>query len=739
MTLWSALRSMFRSGMFRVTGVASSKGSSARWIIGAISLGLALGASRPAYAQKKEQDRPNILFVIMDDVGIDQMAIFGYGGPNAPKTPNIDAIAGQGVRFRNMWGMPECSPSRAALMTGRYPLRTNIYQAIGPKDLANSQVSPYETTAPRLLKRKGYTSGLFGKFHLGGPENNPFGNGTPNSLGFDFFYGYTGGLPDSIDTTAGGVAPKGTYSCGYVDNATSGACYFPESRCADTTGGTIGGSIPGLACLEQGGIFVPSASCKGGSSPSLDFNLGNAYYVSPVVVNRRNGAVEQLPLSDPRSREYRTTLEVNAARDWIKRRPADRPWMATVSFSSDHTPLQPPPEQLQSASSGVAGAPMNCAQTVSQRALSNQMIEALDAELGRLLVQIGIAKRDDSGALVYNPKKSDTMIIIAGDNGSFGVTVKPPFDPSRAKGTSYQTGVWVPLIVAGPLVRKPGRDVEHMVNAVDVFQLFGEIAGIDARRAVPRAIDSSPLLPYLRNPDQSPIRRTNFAQFKQNIQIDPNGNGPCVLGTSCSQTPISKSVCEDNGGVWWGEGADDPTTTGIPAGGLKNCCEVNQFKSKNGQSVVFVLPGTEAMRDEQYKLVRSSALDYDAATDACVTKTTEEFFEINQAAPIPKLDTASSALPFDSLTSAQRQAYESLEAELDALLASQPPCPGDGNLDGVVNRKDLEGYRFMLRKSRRNLDGDSQRNSTVFDFNFDGLTDEADRQIIKDNLGRRCG
>ena len=81
---------------------------------------------------------PNIVFVVMDDVGIDQMASFGYGGATAPRMPNMDAVAKAGVRFRNTWSRPECSPGRAAFFVGRYPFRTNIYQAIGPNDLANA-------------------------------------------------------------------------------------------------------------------------------------------------------------------------------------------------------------------------------------------------------------------------------------------------------------------------------------------------------------------------------------------------------------------------------------------------------------------------------------------------------------------------------------------------------------------------------------------------------------------------
>jgi len=142
----------------------------------------------------------------MDDVGIDQMKIFGYGGATPPRTPNIDTIARGGVRFRNTWSMPECSPSRAMFFEGRFPFRTNILNVVTPEILANSQVSPFETTTPDVLKTKGYSSGLFGKFHLAGPDNNPFHEGVVRALGWDFFAGFLDGAPLNIDTTAGGVA-----------------------------------------------------------------------------------------------------------------------------------------------------------------------------------------------------------------------------------------------------------------------------------------------------------------------------------------------------------------------------------------------------------------------------------------------------------------------------------------------------------------------------------------------------
>lgn len=681
---------------------------------------------------------PNILFVIMDDVGVDQMPAMGYGGAVAPAMPNIDAIADRGIRFRNTWSMPECSPGRSALMTGRYPLRNNIYQAIGPNDLANSQIDPWEITASKLLATAGYTSAMFGKFHLAGPEHNQAGNGTPGELGWDYFYGWTGGLPGSIDTTAGGIAPPGTYSCGFVPDETQpngaygGACYVASAAgpsCTEIAGANADGDSAGLQCLTAGGVLVPGASCQAPPPAGLIFDRENAHYVSPLVVNR-DGAVEEADLRDPRGRGYRSTIEVNAAIDWIKSRSAtDTPWMATVSFSSAHTPLQPPPGRL--LPSGInrrLGA--DCSNAANQRLLSDAMIEAMDTELGRLLVETGIAKRAGDGSLLYDPATTDTMVIVVGDNGSFGSLVKAPFDPGRAKGTAYQTGVWVPLIVSGPLVADPGRDVEHMVNTTDVFRLFGEIAEIDVATAVPRGTDAAAVKPYLTDPAQPAIRDINFTQGGLNIQVNGGRNGPCVFfGNSCSHTPVSKTVCEDNGGVWWGTGADDPS---VLAPNLQQCWQVNQAiyandsANYNTNRIAMGATAYQAVRNAHYKLVINRALDYDIATDSGQEVETEEFYRIDQDKLAPRLDREGQNLLAGTLDADEQANYDTLKTRLNGLLASQVACPGDGNGDGAVDATDVASYTAIHA---------TWGQSSTYDFNFDGLTDALDLQIINDNLG----
>ncbi len=761
---------------------------------------LALLSSAPSHASNVNQKpkKPNILFVIMDDVGIDQMKSFGYGGvPGAsnpdqanqigPRMPNMDAIAAVGVRFRNTWSMPECSPGRSVMFTGRFPLRNNIMQAIGPRDLNNSHVATWEMTTPKLLKKADYTSGMFGKFHLGGPENNQYGDGAPVSLGWDYFYGWTAGLPGTIDTTAGGVGssggPNGTYSCGFVPKAgdlggaNQGACYIPNATstsCKPLSGTNADGDSVGLQCLTERGVLVPNEACQPFPPEAVEaaFSMHqNAQYVSPLVINRSR-QVEEVPLRDGRGRGFRATIEANAAIQWINQQSSSgHRWMATVSFSADHTPLQPPPGNLLSPETRalVAGilAPGGACTTTgvnnkNAQLMSNALTEGMDSEFGRLLVETGIAHRNNAGTLDYNPEASNTLIVIVGDNGSLGTTVKFPFDPSRSKATAYQTGAWVPLIVSGPMVMDPGRDVNSMVNVADLFELFGEVAGIDVHQAVPRHIDSHPLLPYLTNPMQTSLRHYNFTQGGFNIQKNGSHNPPCVVPFPpgnpkpptvpvdsrglCSQVPTSQSVCEDNYGVWWGPGAD-PGNTFPGFQGVNECWQVNQALFKQlgpaeyaKQAAVQLTEIYSGIRDDNYKIVKNHSLNYKPATDSPVPNDSVEFYQINEDPGLDvKIDLATNNLippcanietcNTGGLTEDQLHHWNALKQRLVSILASPPACLGDGNGDGVVNLLDIKDWAQIAV---------GWGGSSHYDFNFDGLTNIEDYDIIKAHLHASC-
>ncbi len=726
-------------------------------------LGTLLAAPHP-----KPPKTPNILFFIMDDVGIDQMQTFGYGGlpPAQPRTPNIDAIAQAGVRFRNTWSMPECSPSRAMFFEGRYPLRTNVFNAILALDLANSQVSPFETTTPQVLKKKGYDSALFGKFHLSGSDNNPFGNDVVHALGWDFFEGYLDGAPHPVDTTAGGVGAgspicvggsnpgascpngnecqdgglcnSGPYGCGFVPNTTDnpqygadqGACYFADGRTCTELSRSPAQSTPGRACLNQGGIFVPNQGCQASTPSNVNFKTQNAYYVSQLVINHGDGSSEDVPFTDRKARTYRSIVESDLAIQWIKQHNSKKPWMATVSYSSIHTPYQQPPTALLPTAS-VGTNSFNCAAEAQLRVLSNQMLESLDRELGRVMVETGLATRKADGALDYHPEATNTLVVIVGDNGTYGPGVKAPFDLNHAKGTPYQTGVWVPLIAAGPMVNAPGREVTAMINVADLFALFGEVAGIDVNKVAPKShtLDAVSMLPYLTNPTQKSLRTTNFTQTGINITANGQRPFPCVLTSldTCVQIFPQQQLCEFEGGTWYGPGNQD-----FPDG-LKSCCDVNNATKQD----YAILPDSAlAIRNDRFKLVQNEKPNCTTGKDDTVT----EFYEINESVPLPKIDRpdgqfannllTAPTLPPQGLNPEQLANFNSLYADLQALQNSEIACPGDGNLDKKVNGKDLVAWKFFQTLS--------EGQSSWYDLNFDGKTDATDKALIKQYLGTNC-
>src|SRR5579872_38487 len=119
-------------------------------------------AAASAAAQTNSSARkPNFVIFLADDLGCHDL---GALGATDLKTPNIDALADSGARFTNWYAAaPVCAPSRAALMTGRYPIRAGVP--------GNGQpLRPSERTIASLLKPAGYATGIFGKWHLGASD-----------------------------------------------------------------------------------------------------------------------------------------------------------------------------------------------------------------------------------------------------------------------------------------------------------------------------------------------------------------------------------------------------------------------------------------------------------------------------------------------------------------------------------------------------------------------------------------
>ncbi|MBO1114172.1 sulfatase-like hydrolase/transferase [Bordetella petrii] len=742
--------------------------------------------------------RPNILFIVLDDLGVDQMTSYGYGGAAPPRTPTLTAIAQAGVQFRNAWAMPDCTPTRATFFTGRYPSQNNVLNALVATDLANSAPSPYEMTLPKLLKTRGYTSALIGKMHLTGSDLNggfnlPYGYDSMWKLGWDYFDGFLDGAPYNVDTragltTKGADVDSGPYKCGFIpttgidaaNGADAGACYFANGSCTPLA---IGGDIttPGRSCMERGGILDPGQSCQASVPGYIDFTAQNGYYTGRWVKSTANGDGQVIPASDPSSRGYRSILETDRALEWAGQQPAGQPWMLTVGYSAIHTPLQVPPVSL--ISDGTPGrndnlvcSPLADAEStpvltaftdlVDAHLITNLMVEAVDRKIGDLLVGLGLARYNADGTLDYHPEKTNTLVVVVGDNGTYVNSVKftspGQFDPMRAKASPYQTGVWVPLLVAGPMVASPGREVPHMVGSVDLYRLFADVAGADVdQAAASRPLDAQPMLAYLTKAGQAGIRSTNFTEMGTNLRAVGSADDQyaCVIPAAnnvCTTLFPQKGVCLAQGGIWYGDNLSSETS-GVPATGYHNCCQVQAYRQALGEDTTFLPVATKAVTDGTYKLVRQTRNQCDPAMgtapdpaaysySATGYDVTDELYQIDTATPDPRLDkdgtqlTAVTAPPLDttSLSTVQQQAYTDLKTEMaqhDAVASYNQDydtvnCPGDGNHDLVVDQEDLDNWQELSQ-----LNGGQ---SSWYDFNHDGKTDAADQAIIQGHMGNTC-
>lgn len=138
-----------------------------------------------------KQDKPNIIIIVADDMGYGDISCYGN---EKTKTPNLDQMAREGVRFLDFHSNGAvCSPTRAALLTGKYQQRTGITGVITAAGHRKVGLSLSENTIAETLKRDGYATGIFGKWHLGYAKKY-----NPLNQGFDEFKGYVSGNVDYI-------------------------------------------------------------------------------------------------------------------------------------------------------------------------------------------------------------------------------------------------------------------------------------------------------------------------------------------------------------------------------------------------------------------------------------------------------------------------------------------------------------------------------------------------------------
>ncbi|NOY27895.1 MAG: sulfatase-like hydrolase/transferase [Oligoflexia bacterium] len=368
----------------------------------------------------------NILVIVSDDIGVDQTD--GYDPYSAPSlTPNITALAAQGVSFRNAYASPTCSPSRASLLTGRLPARHGIGRWIYA-ETSTVALDPSELTLPEALAHSPYDiiSAAVGKWHLVGfdrtsPELDPL------DQGFDC---YAGSLANPLEAVGSGHMPRG---------------YRHWEKDTD-----------GLLSWKRRYM----------SSDTTDEALAR-------IAHTRS------------------------------------PWFLYVAYNDAHDPLHIPPARLHTGSLGGGATDLE---------LYQAMVQAADTEIGRLLA--GIPENI----------RSNTTIIYLSDNGTPAEGITEPWNSRRSKGSVYEGGVRVPLIVAGPHVSAPGTVSDALVHVMDIFPTVAELADVDVstlqvedgeQAGQPLLLDGISLLAWVEDPSLPSGREFAYTEgFYPNGTVD---------------------------------------------------------------------------------------------------------------------------------------------------------------------------------------------------------------------------
>jgi arylsulfatase A-like enzyme len=228
--------------------------------------------------------KPNIVFILTDNLGYGELGVYGGGILRGAPTPRIDKLAAEGMRLLNFNVEAQCTPSRSALMTGRFSIRSGTYEV--PIGGVPDGLTQWEVGIAKVLSAQGYATGMWGKWHLGSVEER-----FPTHQGFDEWYG----IPRTYDEA-----------------------------------------------------FWPSLNQEQGLWPAVGDKQGwNANIVHPEYIYeaRKGEKTRQLAVLDLVNRRTMEAEITNRAVDFIKRNAkAGKPFYAYVSSSLVHMPVLPNPE-----------------------------------------------------------------------------------------------------------------------------------------------------------------------------------------------------------------------------------------------------------------------------------------------------------------------------------------------------------------------------------------------------------
>ena len=342
---------------------------------------------RPAVQARgpRSSERPNILFILADDLGSESSAMYpDLYNPAAPNghgqvpIPTLTALANRGVVFDNVWANPVCSPTRAALLSGLYGHNTSVTTVGNILPGATTSIFELLSASPTTPR---YKMAVFGKWHLSGPNGATNMTHVTKDTGVPLYKGFLGShIANYYDWT--------------LDSSTE-----------------------------------PSKNTK----------------------------------------VYSTTLLTDFAIDFIKNQKSGEPWFLYLPYNAPHGTapndgFQVPPKNL--FSTDVGGRPSDGKIYNADVPVYQAITQALDTEIGRLFKAMQQAGQFD-----------DTVIIFMGDNG----TPAPAKDSAArirgSKGSVYEGGVRVPLIVSGLGVTRRGREPQ-LITDTDMYATIAQLAGV---------------------------------------------------------------------------------------------------------------------------------------------------------------------------------------------------------------------------------------------------------------------